>query len=64
MSKWAPDNHEKLHAYVVTEHCWGKSSDRIKYAGSLAEAKRKYGWTSMRYTSMSVRRALPEDVAK
>lgn len=60
-AKWAPDNEAGLHAYVVTTHSWGRATDRIVYAVSLAEAKRKHGWTSMQHTSVSVRRAKPED---
>ena len=60
--RWAPDNDEGLHAYVVTTHEWGRSSDRIEYAESLMDAKRDYGWTRMLHVTKRVRRALPADL--
>ena len=60
--KWAPDNDEGLHAYVIETTSWGRTTSRIDYAADLAEAKRKYGWTRMQHTSAKVRRATPADV--
>ena len=60
--RWARDNDEGLHAYVITDYCWGKSDDRIEYASSLADAKREHGSSRMRYTTTTVRRAQPVDV--
>lgn len=62
--KWAPDNAEGLHAYVRSEWSWGKEHREIRYAASLKDAKAKFGWTSMKYTRIEVRRATPEDVAQ
>jgi len=61
--RWAPDNADGLHAYVITKKSWGRSWDRIEYASSLVAAKASYGWTRERYTAVSVRRALAADVA-
>lgn len=61
---WAPDNEGGQHAYVVTTSSWGKSSDRIVYAASLAEAKSEHGWTRAAHTSVKVRRAKVEDVTQ
>jgi hypothetical protein len=64
-SRWAPDNAEGLHAYVVTtsEFAGSRKYDEIVYAESLKAAKAEHGWTQMRYTTKTVRRATPEDVA-
>lgn len=63
-ARWAPDNAEGLHPYVVTRSEWGRQYERIEYARNLAEAKRDYGWTRAAYASMSVRRATPADVER
>jgi hypothetical protein len=63
-SKWAPDNADGLHAYIITKRSWGRSWHRIEYAHSLKDAKASFGWTRERYTTVSVRRATPADMEK
>lgn len=63
MSKWADDDKDGLHAYVVTTWNFGQSYDRIEYAESLKDAKAKFGWTRQLHTHKSVRRATREDVS-
>lgn len=68
MSRWAPDNDEGLHAYVVTSRSiWDAAKgnpgySRIVYTASLAIAKSQYGHTRELHTTVSVRRAVPADV--
>lgn len=64
MSKWAPDNEQGLHAYVVetSEFAGSRTYTDIVYAASLKDAKAEHGHTMMRYTTVSVRRAKPEDM--
>jgi hypothetical protein len=67
VSRWAQDNDEGLHAYlVITTDMWqaarGTDYRRIEYAASLAEAKSQFGWTREHLTTVRVRRATPDDV--
>jgi hypothetical protein len=63
-TKWAPDNDDGQHAYLVTISEFGGSRVRteIEYADSLAEAKALYGYRQMAYENRSVRRAKATDV--
>lgn len=61
-TKWAPDNDEGLHPYVITKHSWGHTRNRIEYATSLKEAKAQHGWTRESHTTVTVRRATPADM--
>jgi hypothetical protein len=49
--------------YLRTESSWGRSTYRIVYAANLTEAKAQHGYTRMRYTRVTVRRAVPTDRA-
>lgn len=62
-ARWAPDNDEGLHAYLVTKSSWGRKWDRIEYAASLTTAKAQYGWIREQHTSINVRRATHADTA-
>lgn len=68
MSKWAPDNEHGQHAYLVTSRSvWDSARGlpgyvHLEYAGSLAEAKRNYGYTRELHTTVYVRRATVGDV--
>lgn len=62
MSRWAADNDEGLHAYVITKLWIGRLSSRIEYASSLVAAKGAYGCTRENYVTIRVRRATPADV--
>lgn len=62
MSKYASNDNGPI--YVRSEHSWGKTSEQLINAKTLADAKAKFGWTSMRYTSITVRRATTEDVER
>lgn len=61
MSKWADDNEDGLHAYVRSETSWGRTTHRLVYAASLADAKARFGWTRQAHTAVNVRRATRED---
>jgi len=61
MSKFAPDKDGK-HAYVVSRFTWGKTTESIKYAANLAEAKREFGYTRELHVHIKVRRATVADV--
>lgn len=61
--KWAPDNEQGEHAYVVSTSSWGQVYERIVYAHNLLDAKAEYGHTRQLHTHKSVRRARAEDVA-
>lgn len=64
MARYAPDNEQGEHAYVVETTSWGRTTARIVYAASLAEAKRKHGWTRQLHTSIHVARATPEEMTR
>lgn len=62
MSRWAPDNADGLHAYVVTTMFGGRSYDSLVYEASLSDAKTKHGYKRMLPTHIRVHRAAVADV--
>ena len=64
--KLAPANDDGLYPYVVTTRTpWDVGRDvkgRIEWATSLAEAKRRYGFTRQAHARVEVRRATTADM--
>lgn len=60
MSKWAPARDDGMKPWVRTVWEWDRSTDRIVYAANSTDAK--YIEPIMRYASVRVRRATPDDM--
>ncbi len=62
MSKYAENEHGRL--YVLTVSSWGRTTERLVLAESLAAARGTFGWTRDLHESRKVRRATVEDVER
>lgn len=61
-SRFAPKRSDGLMAYVVSTSSWGRTTEQIEWAGSLKDAKDKWGWTRQPHTTKRVRRATVIDL--
>lgn len=64
MSRYHPKRDDCKMAYVIAEHSWGKTTEHIRWAFNLKDAKAKYGWTRQLHASRTVRRATTEEVER
>jgi len=62
MAEYASNENGRL--YVVSKTSFGRTSEQLIAAASLKDAKMEYGWSGMRYTYVTVRRATVEDVRR